>query len=1043
MSMPEQGELTSAQRPSRARRIRWIVGLLLFVMAVIVGYKIALPMWVHGKILSELRGAGIDDAHLDIDTLSASQIEISNLSLGKQRQIQVHSARVTYDIDSLQRGEVGLVRVEDAVLEMRLREEGVDLGPVDSLKGGDRSKDNFPFKKVELKNASVLVDWYGMRMLVPIDATLDNLGAGKISVDATIRIAQGLRMRGTFLKQGETWQVDLKMDPLEWKSGTRAVSVKSATLAGSVGDANRRWTLAIEGVEVSASAHAIRGGKAAIQVNPGDAKWITGEISTESVVTGTRTWPGFSGTIGTTDDRVSASFAWPVVKDQPVTANLWIDRGFTAEANASLPTIDLKASKEWFELAAEFVPQLRDFTGEGTLSANAQLKVESGGITPSVTVRATDVNVKHTSGVFVSGISGEFSFNPLSPLNAVLGKRIQLPVVAVGPDAIWRDVALRVDTVSDSLIELSDFSVGTERRLRADLIQLRFEKNSQGNRAFSTLMLRGALWDVKVRNGAVDLGPVSEILKLGKSDDKPGPKDAVKLVLPHVSFHESSIVVDWEGVRVDVPIAASMMQSANGNIQVAAAVAVAEKSIRLAGTMTPASDAGFDVEAKIEVPDVKWGGTQASVKNARITGGIGAKDSSLQLAISDANFSNESAALSGISLTLPIALSGAAKQGVFKVEGIKAAGRNFPAVTGTLNFADRRLEFSADWPLLKTAPVAVKGWFDASFRGEATANTPTFEIAKAKELVEFAPMLDGLDMDGKVSVEATAKYADGRLSPRVTLRVKDARFADEEAKLSVEGISGDVIFTRFSPLGTRGGQRFTIDKLTMGDVHLVKGEIRFQLERPDSFLIEKSLWKWDDGGVMQFYGVRIETGKAVAAEVFFEDVAMQKWVSLLVNAIGGEGDKVVAKGRLYGRVPIGFDVNNKKRPLTFGRGFLYANPGGGILKLNDKRIVSSLAQGLNADAILGEVRARFEEGVSNFEYSELKFDFIPDADQFRGVLFTKGKSLNPDRPVNFQGLTANFFGLDDGLNEAIMTKTSMQKIMSRFTPAKQTPGSIE
>jgi hypothetical protein len=358
--------------------------------------------------------------------------------------------------------------------------------------------------------------------------------------------------------------------------------------------------------------------------------------------------------------------------------------------------------------------------------------------------------------------------------------------------------------------------------------------------------------------------------------------------------------------------------------------------------------------------------------------------------------------------------------------------RKLPSVTGTMSVANGRAEFTADWPLLKDVPIAAKAWIDTGLQGEVNAKVEPFELKDAKGLNELLPALADVDLDGTFSVEASVKLADGRASPRVTVHAKDARFADKESGLLIEGINTDVAFTRFTTLGTRGGQKITVKKLTLGDVVLVDGETSFQVERPDSFLIEKTLWRWEDGGIMRFYGARIEPGKPIAVEVFLEDIAVQRWLALLVSAIGGQATKVEGEGKMYGRVPITFSPGEAEHPLAFGRGFLYANPGGGWYRLSDKTYISSMMAGLNVESVSAEARARFEEALGNFEYSSLTFEFIPVPDGLRGVLFAKGKNHNPDKPINFQGLTANFNGLDQGLNVAVVGKTSYTKMTDAF-----------
>ena len=1019
--------------------ILWIV---LVVLSCVLFYFVLGPAWVHGKIDSALRDAGVKDVEFQVVSVSTNGIELSGFSIGKTQPFQIGRISAAYDLASVRRGEVGAINVDGASLEIRVDDAGVNLGPLASLGGpdggsADAKPISLPFQKLELQRSALLLDWHGVRVQIPIEGTVTNLSANQIGIDATIRVADfPVRARGTLTQpagKGGAWGVDLAVEPMKWQGGGTSVEMNGVKITGSFGG-EKGTDLHVELLGASASSDGRRFSDitAKLHIRSGADESAKGEFHVGTVAVGERTFPSIAGTVRVAGGRAEVGAEWSLIKAAPIVLNAWFDSAVTSGVTAKIAPFDLGAAKE----LAELVPALASLDLGGTVAIDARVDAASGQFVPSVTVHATEVRVADKeSGAGVSGINGDFTFNPFSPMAAVMSRRIELPRVATGGGAGLGDVALRLDSASESRVDVGGLSIGKDGRVRIDSLGLSFV-DVAGKKSLGDIQIDGATIDLRMRNGSLDLGPLASVQGGGKATAGP-PMSA----LPFASFkvRRSAVILDWEGVRIHLPVECTIANSESGKVAVDATATLLDRPVRVHGTLTmPTRDVEkrWGVDLAVEIPEWNSGGVRVSIKSVKITGHLeqlsdGGLSAALELAITGGVVSSEAQALSDFSLTLPIVVGGPAKAGIFRVGEVTAGKRKFPAVEGTLKIADGRAEFTADWPLLKKLPISAQGWIDSGLRAEVNAKILPFTLSEVKELSELVPALAGLDMDGTISADAVMKLVAGKFTQRVTLHTKDARFADKDAGLTIEGITGDLAFTRFSPLGTRGGQKFTIAKMTLGDLTLTDGELGFQLERPDSVLIEKTLWHMDGGGIVRFYGARIEPAKPIAAEVFFENIEVARFVSLLLNPMGA-GDKVSAEGKMYGRVPFVLSPNDEKKTLGLGRGFLYANPGPGLLRLKDKQIVASLLEGMALDAMVGEVRARLEEALGNFEFSELSFEVIPDGGQVRGVLFTKGKNRNPDRPVNFQGLTANFNDLENALNDAIFGGKQTGKGFDRF-----------
>jgi hypothetical protein len=158
-------------------------------------------------------------------------------------------------------------------------------------------------------------------------------------------------------------------------------------------------------------------------------------------------------------------------------------------------------------------------------------------------------------------------------------------------------------------------------------------------------------------------------------------------------------------------------------------------------------------------------------------------------------------------------------------------------------------------------------------------------------------------------------------------------------------------------------------------------------------------------------------GKEFNIEVLVEELSVREWLSIITN------DKIEGEGRLFGRVPVRIRLG-EKTPLSFGRGYLHATPGEpGWFQIHDSSLLEEAVRDIPLDpgVIAAEVRSRIIAGLHDFEYSALRFEFQPQDDGgIRCVMFTQGKSRDPRRPVNYQGLTFNFNDFHELLNQRFL-----------------------
>lgn len=400
--------------------------------------------------------------------------------------------------------------------------------------------------------------------------------------------------------------------------------------------------------------------------------------------------------------------------------------------------------------------------------------------------------------------------------------------------------------------------------------------------------------------------------------------------------------------------------------------------------------------------------------------GFAVPDFAGRIAVSGASFADTKSglAVSGANADIPIRHGVAgSKPGGFKVPAIRWKDRTLPALAGDIQIQDGRLDANAQWPLFKEAAISLAArvnLFSLSPGGTLTAKLPEFALADESQIRKLihGSAAEGLDIDGTLGLDASLTFNGGDLTPRATVTLKDFNLHNNEQEFAAEGITGSVTFDSLAPT-TPPAQKFTIKKLKSKKLVLKDGTIAFRVESPDSLLVERTAWGFEDGqGSLHIHAFRYHPSQEkIDLEAFIENINVKQWISLIT------GDKAAGEGLMYGRVPVVFHTGKRKR-IEFGRGFLYANPGTGWFQIKSRDWLDQAVGGaaLDPGAIAAEVEARIKEGLGNFEYSYLTFEFFPEKEGLLCVLVAKGKSRNPDKPVNFQGITINFRGLEEAIN---------------------------
>lgn len=399
---------------------------------------------------------------------------------------------------------------------------------------------------------------------------------------------------------------------------------------------------------------------------------------------------------------------------------------------------------------------------------------------------------------------------------------------------------------------------------------------------------------------------------------------------------------------------------------------------------------------------------------------------------------------SSLTASIPVLLNeGEAVPGRFQLDGIVARGRKIPAVTGNVAVIDGVATASLTAELLRGVPLT--GDIRLSLGdgvGEIVASIEPFILSDMGELRRYAPELNDMDITGRFGASLRLRLDGGGIRPLLAVDLHDVTLRSTMYDFEVTGVTASMQFDSLRPLRTPGRQRITAATLRSGALKLTDGVVAMRVDGVSDIFIERTRWQFGEEGAFVVHAVQVDPAKLdVDFEVFFENLSLRQWVQLLTK------DRVVAEGRLYGRLPVRYRHHANQR-LRFGQGFLYAQPGGGNLRFYDVELVNTiLDQGgspLATDPKLRMVKNNLVEAMKNFDYSQLKFDFIPQPDgSLLCRIHTAGEGrMGAKQPIG--GLTVNLSRFDFYMNSAIMVKLgtsqALDSALDRFFRDTTAPG---
>jgi len=344
-------------------------------------------------------------------------------------------------------------------------------------------------------------------------------------------------------------------------------------------------------------------------------------------------------------------------------------------------------------------------------------------------------------------------------------------------------------------------------------------------------------------------------------------------------------------------------------------------------------------------------------------------------------------------------------------------------------------------PVQPEAPLYVEGAWDWS--GPQPAGTLAVLCRRVRLKEEQAAAtaiaeLLGTAVSGEFSLDARWDFRRGQITPRVKIGATNATLAAARHPTRAEGVDGEMILTGFSPVSTPGNQRFHVDRLRVGRLRLDDGYVTLRWENdPAAVLIEKMDWGFL-GGRVHAAAVRIAPDASrIHGRLFADRLNVTHVLGLLF------GERAAGMGSVYGMIPLSV-ARDDPTDVRLGPGYLYSTTSGGWWRLQHdgatrtlRTLLSGQLQRLST-ASGEEVSAdTLANGLIDFRYSLFRIDFRETPDGLLARVTLRGRSRNPQVPVQFEEIMLDFPGFDENLRKLLALRERAGR------PAEEWPENAE
>ncbi len=981
----------------KERVILWSkrVGLTTLIVAfvLLLLYVTVLPIIARSAVKDVLASLGMPDATLEVRGTSLSGLQVVNVADPDDR-LRIGSIDVRYSLGMLLDGRVRHIELTGVEWNLHVKDGVIDAAPFDAIQPSGEEDTPLPFETLRIESSLVVIDWDGYALRVPVEATLTVGEGGRLDLDAGGDLA------------GVPVYASAVVGPTG-KDGRRDVSAVLRSLGAKVvliGEVNE------DTGDIELKAEGMTDVDRPRQVH----RDVSGEpFNLEATYRRRAGRQSFDVRLDAQGDNFTLGTG-PVatsVGHGEVHGRYAVDEeGRVSELSFTTTVRDLSSPKIDLE------------------SCDIDMQQDGDRVTASFNVAGSDWSVvaKADLPVFYqpTGPSTEHKVVVSWDAEGRLPRVLLDPLTQAGID-------LRMTGVARSrgrLVGTSKINPSAEDEL--DAWQVEFAE------------LRAAVNNV---NLLVDSPPV-ELKSLTGQLNLSGqlsPRGLVLVPVAATSGFEFESCVFGDLDETPLVLGASRWRIGTD----APSPSLGLRWDRSAKTWSIGSTLSSDDPLTFENDTLK-----ASVKRFAVAGMVtvsptvrsdGRKGkphvalrSGIDIVGGEFDFPGIALRLSGVDANIPIVQNvDDTNVGQFSIKQITYEGQNLRSASGKGAIVDGVVDALATWPLLESATGQLSTRLDltkAAVIGPLEFRLGEFELtANDYKLVEaIVPALKPLQFSGPMTLDGRINFHGGGATPHITLGAKDVTMRSDQYDINLEGINGEVTLDGFTPMTTPGTQRFSVETLRIGALELNDGELAFRVDGADSIFVERTRWNWGDNGKFWVHAFRYRTDTPeYDLQVFIEELDLSDYLTVATRG------KVTGQGKLYGRIPVTIRPNEQRR-IVLGRGFLYSQPEPGKLSVRDRDFAEPiLRRFINPDldqAVRQELERILLEGVSQFQYTRLSFDFIPVGLDTRLVATINGFG-GPQKQLTIlddAGFTMRFENFGTALNERLITSLGSEEAIA-------------
>ena len=443
----------------------------------------------------------------------------------------------------------------------------------------------------------------------------------------------------------------------------------------------------------------------------------------------------------------------------------------------------------------------------------------------------------------------------------------------------------------------------------------------------------------------------------------------------------------------------------------------------------PFFDVSWQTDVRLDLPAATLDGHGLAGDLANLEMSVGARQDADaapvvqgRLRMSDGRLRHDSAGfeLAGLRLDLPYGLNTPAgtAQGRFSVKRMRYGVHSLGSLDGRVTRSTDAYLFSATHSsdLFPEMTAAIEGSVQLSESADPVAvlrmKVPPYSLAAGADLGRLIPAMEDVALSGTVSAGATASVSKQGMQGDCKLTITDGLLELAPKQIRVEGIDATIHFPELPRIRSAPAQTLQFSRAAMGSIVVDGGRFDFQVESPDTLLVEKGRLSWC-GGKVDAQSLRIAAKRQnYQISLYCQRLGLSQILEQL-GAVNAKGS-----GTVNGRIPVLYSNGS----IRFDDGFLFSTPGEeGQIQLTGTEI---LTRGIPPETPQFAQVELAREALKDYNYKWAKLGMTTEGETLIMRLQFDGKPAKP-LPFVYKKEIGSFVRVEAGSQGSVFQGISL------------------